>query len=47
MQTLILESDNKKALKFAQDAFKLETNAAAKTAIDGLVKKLEKGESIN
>jgi hypothetical protein len=39
--------DNKKALKFAQDAFKLETNAAAKTAIDGLVRKLEKGEPIN
>jgi hypothetical protein len=39
--------DSKKALKFAQDAFKLETNPAAKTNIDGLVKKLEKGESIN
>jgi tetratricopeptide (TPR) repeat protein len=39
--------DSKKALKFAQDAFKLETNPAAKTTIDGLVKKLEKGESIN
>ncbi|HRI80357.1 MAG TPA: DUF2911 domain-containing protein [Cyclobacteriaceae bacterium] len=39
--------DNKKALKFAQDAFKLETDAAAKANIDGLVKKLEKGEAIN
>lgn len=39
--------DSKKALKFAQDALKLETNAAAKTSIDGLIKKLEKGESIN
>ncbi|MDL5047992.1 DUF2911 domain-containing protein [Oscillatoria amoena NRMC-F 0135] len=39
--------DNKKALKFAQDASKLETNPAAKTAIDDLVKKLEKGENIN
>jgi len=39
--------DNKKALKFAQDALKAETNPAAKTTIDGLVKKLEKGESIN
>ncbi|MCK6617577.1 MAG: hypothetical protein L6Q51_08020 [Cyclobacteriaceae bacterium] len=39
--------DNKKALKFAQDASKLETNSTAKATIDGLVKKLEKGESIN
>ncbi len=39
--------DVKKALKFAQDAFKIETDAAAKATIDGLVKKLEKGESIN
>ena len=39
--------DSKKALKFAQDALKLETNAAAKTSIDGLIKKLEKGEPIN
>ena len=39
--------DNKKALKFAQDAFKIETNPAAKTTIDGIVKKLEKGEAIN
>lgn len=39
--------DSKKALKFAQDALKVETDAAAKTTIDGLVKKLEKGETIN
>jgi Protein of unknown function (DUF2911)/Tetratricopeptide repeat len=39
--------DNKKALKFAQDALKAETNPAVKTTIDGLVKKLEKGEAIN
>ena len=39
--------DSKKALKFAQDAFKLESDPAAKTNIDGLVKKLEKGEAIN
>jgi tetratricopeptide (TPR) repeat protein len=39
--------DSKKALKFAQDALKVETDAAAKTTIDGLVKKLEKGEAIN
>ena len=39
--------DNKKALKFAQDALKAETDPQAKTAIDGMVKKLEKGESIN
>jgi tetratricopeptide (TPR) repeat protein len=39
--------DAKKALKFAQDAYKLETNPQVKTTIDGLVKKLEKGESIN
>lgn len=39
--------DNKKALKFAQDALKLETNPAAKTQIEGLVAKLTKGESIN
>jgi hypothetical protein len=39
--------DSKKALKFAQDALKVETNSAAKTTIDGLVKKLEKGEPIN
>jgi tetratricopeptide (TPR) repeat protein len=39
--------DNKKALKFAQDALKVETDPQAKTVIDGLIKKLEKGESIN
>ncbi len=39
--------DSKKALKFAQDAMKLETTAQGKTVIDGMVKKLEKGESIN
>jgi tetratricopeptide (TPR) repeat protein len=39
--------DNKKALKFAQDALKIETDPVAKTTIDGIVKKLEKGESIN
>jgi tetratricopeptide (TPR) repeat protein len=39
--------DAKKALKFAQDAYKIETNPQVKTTIDGLVKKLEKGESIN
>ena len=39
--------DSKKALKFAQDALKAETDPAAKTTIDGLVKKLEKGEAIN
>jgi tetratricopeptide (TPR) repeat protein len=39
--------DNKKALKFMQDALKAETNPQAKTTIDGMVKKLEKGEAIN
>ncbi|MEK6780391.1 MAG: DUF2911 domain-containing protein [Bacteroidota bacterium] len=39
--------DNKKALKSAQDALKIETDPSAKTTIDGLVKKLEKGEAIN
>ncbi len=39
--------DAKKALKFAQDAFKIETDPAAKATIDGIVKKLEKGEAIN
>ncbi|NOT73614.1 MAG: DUF2911 domain-containing protein [Cyclobacteriaceae bacterium] len=39
--------DNKKALKFMQDAFKAETNPQVKTAIDVMVKKLEKGEAIN
>jgi tetratricopeptide (TPR) repeat protein len=41
------QGDSKKALKFAQDALKVETNANAKTQIDGMIKKLEKGESIN
>jgi tetratricopeptide (TPR) repeat protein len=39
--------DSKKALKFAQDALKVETDPAAKATIDGLVKKLGKGEAIN
>ena len=39
--------DIKKALKFAQDALKIETDPAVKTSIDGMVKKLEKGETIN
>ena len=39
--------DNKKALKFMQDAVKAETNPQVKANIEGMVKKLEKGESIN
>ena len=39
--------DAKKALKYAQDALKLETAPAGKTNIEGMIKKLEKGESIN
>jgi Protein of unknown function (DUF2911) len=39
--------DVKKALKFAQDAFKTETVPQAKAAIEADVKKLEKGEAIN
>ena len=39
--------DNKKALKFMQDASKAETVPAAKATIDGMVKKLEAGEAIN
>ena len=39
--------DSKKALKFAQDALRAETNAQAKTQIEDAIKKLEKGESIN
>lgn len=39
--------DSKKALKFAQEALKVETDAATKTNIDGIIKKLEKGEAIN
>lgn len=40
-------NDSKKALKFAQEAMKVETNANNKTQIDGMIKKLEKGEPIN
>ena len=39
--------DTKKALKFAQDALKVETNPNAKATIEGMIKKLEKGEAIN
>jgi hypothetical protein len=39
--------DNKKALKFMQDALKAETVTANKPNIEGMIKKLEKGESIN
>ena len=39
--------DHKKALKFLQDALKVETVAANKTTLEGLIKKAEKGESIN
>lgn len=39
--------DSKKALKFAQEALKVETNPNNKTSIEGMIKKLEKGESIN
>ncbi len=39
--------DNKKALKFMQDALKAETVAANKKTIEDMVKKLEKGEAIN
>lgn len=40
-------SDNKKALKSLQDALKVETSPQVKTQIDGMIKKVEKGESIN
>ncbi len=40
-------NDSKKALKFAQEALKVETNANSKTQIDAMIKKLEKGEPIN
>jgi hypothetical protein len=40
-------NDSKKALKYAQDALKVESNANNKTQIDGMIKKLEKGEPIN
>lgn len=43
----VANGDFKKALKFAQDALKLETVPAAKTNIEGMIKKLEKNESIN
>ena len=39
--------DAKKALKFAQEALKAEPNPAVKTNIEAMIKKLEKGESIN
>jgi hypothetical protein len=39
--------DKKNALKFAQNALKVETNAQVKTQIEGLIKKLQAGESIN
>lgn len=39
--------DHKKALKYLQDAWKAETVPATKTVIEGLIKKAEKGESIN
>ena len=39
--------DSKKAIKFAQDALKAETVPNNKTTIEGLIKKLEKGEGIN
>ena len=39
--------DSKKALKFAQEALKVETTPNGKTAIEGMIKKLEKGEPIN
>jgi DUF2911 family protein len=38
--------DNKKAIKFLQDALKLETAPSNKSNIEGMIKKLEKGESI-
>jgi tetratricopeptide (TPR) repeat protein len=39
--------DHKKTLKFLQDGLKVETVAANKTTIEGLIKKAEKGEGIN
>jgi Protein of unknown function (DUF2911) len=41
------QGDAKKALKFAQDALKVETNTNSKSQIEGMIKKLEKGEPIN
>lgn len=43
----VANGDNKNALKFMQNAYKVETNANVKTQIDGLVKRIEKGENIN
>ena len=37
----------KKALKYAQEALKVEANPNVKTTIEGMIKKLEKGEPIN
>ncbi len=39
--------DSKKALKFAQDALKVEMTPNGKAAIQVMIKKLEKGEPIN
>jgi tetratricopeptide (TPR) repeat protein len=39
--------DKKNALKFAQSALKAEPTPQGKTQIEGLIKKLEAGESIN
>jgi len=39
--------DKKNALKFAQSALKVETTPQGKTQIEGLIKKLQAGESIN
>jgi tetratricopeptide (TPR) repeat protein len=39
--------DNKNALKFARQALALAPDAQNKTFVEGLIKKLEKGESIN
>jgi len=39
--------DAKKALKFAQDALKVEATPNGKSTIEGMIKKLEKGEPIN
>jgi tetratricopeptide (TPR) repeat protein len=39
--------DSKKALKLMQEAWKAETNPTTKATLEGLVKRLEKGENIN
>jgi hypothetical protein len=39
--------DKKNALKFAQNALKVETTPQGKTTIEAAIKKLEAGESIN